>query len=177
MLLPRAPVFLLRLPALRRRAFSLVEVTLALAVFAIAIVALLALLPTAFNTSQRGRAETYAAQIGRFVLSDLRAGTFTQARVATGPDPSDVELVSFETAVTKYLLFDANGRPTSAANVSYDNGAPGGAYLVRITGVPTPSPTAGIVARQSAVTVSVEAPAPAKKDARTKFTFTTIISR
>lgn len=155
-------------------AFSLVEVTLALAVFALAIVALLSLLPTAFNTAQRGRAETHAAQIGRFLLSDLRAGTFAQARVATGPNAGDVLLVSLENAVTKDLVFDGDGRPAGTAN-DYANGAANGNYLVRLTA--EPKPAAGATARQAAVLVSVEYPAAAKQANRTKFVFTTIVSR
>ena len=114
---------------------------MALAVFALAIVALLSLLPTAFNTAQRGRAETYAAQIGRFVLSDLRAGSFTQARVATGPNASDVALVSLDASVTKDLAFDADGRPLSAQNLSYEDGArvAGAVYLARLTAEPKPA--------------------------------------
>lgn len=156
------------------RAFSLIEVTLALAVFALAIVALLSLLPTAFNTAQRSRAETYATQIGRFVLSDLRAAPFAQARVATGPNPSDFIPVDLTASVTKDLVFDASGQPVGA-NVSYADGSAKGAYLVRL--VSEAKPGTGASARQAEVTVSVESPAAAKATNRTKFVFTTIISR
>ena len=57
----------------RRRGFSLVEVTLALGVAAISLLAVFALLPVGLQTSYRATEQTAASDIMADIIADLRA--------------------------------------------------------------------------------------------------------
>ena len=72
-------------------AFSLVEVTLALGVAAIALLAILGLLPTSLYTQQASMQQTTANQIISTIFSDLRADVRLPPGQASKacPDPPD----------------------------------------------------------------------------------------
>ncbi len=59
------------LPSLGKRAFSLVEVVLALGVVSFAIVAILGVIPVGLNSGRSSQSETRAAQIAQDILSSL----------------------------------------------------------------------------------------------------------
>src|SRR5436190_7544166 len=91
----------------RLRAFSLVEVTLALGVAGFCLIALFGLLPIGVQTNQRAISQTAATSILSNVIGDLRAtpassSTSTQYKIAFG--------------TPKTLYFDANGACSSNIN-------------------------------------------------------------
>src|SRR5450759_620995 len=81
--------------------FSLVEVTLALAVAAFCLIALFGLLPLGVQTNQSSISQTAAASVLSSVVADLRA---TPKKSLTSPQYD----ITFRTA--KFLYFDGEGR-------------------------------------------------------------------
>jgi uncharacterized protein (TIGR02598 family) len=61
------------------RAFSLIEVTMAIGIAAFCLVAIFALLPTGLNTNQASVQQTIAAGIASGIVADLRATPVTAA--------------------------------------------------------------------------------------------------
>jgi uncharacterized protein (TIGR02598 family) len=89
------------------KGFSLVEITLALGVMAICLLAVLGLLPIASNTNRLAAADTAAASIAAAVLADIRATPRTA--------PSSTQFaVSF--GANSILFFDAEGQSTTTVN-------------------------------------------------------------
>jgi uncharacterized protein (TIGR02598 family) len=96
------------IPGFRRpRAFSLVEITLALGVMAICLLAVLGLLPIASNTNRSAAADTAAASLAAAVLADIRA----TPKTATSSTQFAVPL-----GINSVLFFDAEGQATPTAN-------------------------------------------------------------
>jgi len=74
------PSHLLTLRTSRRAAFSLTEVVIALGIFAVSMVGVLALFPVASTTGRESSEETQAAIIAQTVLSDLRSSAANLGR-------------------------------------------------------------------------------------------------
>lgn len=87
----------------RAAAFSLVEVTLALALLVFALVALLALLPNGLTSSMDASRQTAAASVAAHILTDLRAAAESPA-----PQVSAVYGVELTNAVSR-LWVDSSG--------------------------------------------------------------------
>src|SRR5437588_10791841 len=91
----------------RRRAFSLVEVVLALGVISFAIVAILGIFPIGLSTGHSAQDETRAPQIAQMILSSLTAQASTQFNNVLVPLPSSqtlaVDLSSSATPTTPSL--------------------------------------------------------------------------
>lgn len=66
----------LKSPPKKQSAFSLVEVAIALAIFAIAVVALLGLLPGGLNTYRRAMDLTVTSQIAQKIIHDFQESEF-----------------------------------------------------------------------------------------------------
>ena len=91
------------------KALSLVEITLALGVMAICLLAVLGLLPIASNTNRLAAADTASASIAAAVLADLRATPKTAAS-------STQFAISF--GANSVLFFDAEGQPTTTVDAA-----------------------------------------------------------
>jgi len=93
--------------ALHRRAFSLVEVTLALGVAAICLIPLFGLLPIGINTARQAIGQSIAIDILSATTSDLRATPNTST---TSPQ------FSINFGATNTLYFDETGNVTTTAD-------------------------------------------------------------
>jgi len=158
-------------------AFSLVEIVLALGVFSVAIVAILGLFPSALNTAQRSRAEAFAAQIGRGMLANLRAGDFDNAVLVVDGENNSAAYLNLNNAVARAVLFDASGKavgqvsdPGAGAIVGSNN--KGASFLAILKAEPV-SGSPGL----AKVTVSVEFPPGAVTANRNRAVFATLISK
>ena len=106
--------------ALASRAFSLIEIVLALAVISFALLAVFGLLSISLKADRDSSSDTVMAGMRRTVMGDLRAGTF-----ANLPD-------------LKFYYFDSDGLPCNSASAYYeckaalaaDKNAPDPAYNV-----------------------------------------------
>jgi uncharacterized protein (TIGR02598 family) len=106
----------------RRKAFSLLEVVIALGVIAVGIVGILAVFPTALQTGHSAQDETRAAHIAQSVFGSLVAGATSQFNaVSLPPTPLPIDLTTGSgttPAVTVYA--DNNGNlVANAANAAY----------------------------------------------------------
>jgi uncharacterized protein (TIGR02598 family) len=66
----------------RRRAFSLIEVVLALGVVAFALVAILGVFPAALSQNRRGVSDTRAAQLAKMIVATIDAQTATFSSIS-----------------------------------------------------------------------------------------------
>lgn len=153
--------------------FTLVEISLAVGIFAFAIVAIMALFPVGLRSANDSRAETIVTQIARTVMSDLRTGTFKTARVATSATPTFITTDLSAPAPAKiYLLYTATGKPKSISSVAkYNSGDSSGDFIVTVSSQ-TVATTAPVLAQ---VTVSVESPAAAPVASRSKYPVITLM--
>jgi uncharacterized protein (TIGR02598 family) len=89
---------------IHRNAFSLVEVTLALGIASICLIAVFALLPIGISTNRNAIGQSIATDILSAVVSDLRA---TPNTTTTSPQFG----INFDSSTTLY--FDATGAVTA----------------------------------------------------------------
>lgn len=64
---------------IRHKAFSLVEIVIALGVVSVAVIAIFGLFPVAYRDSLESQRETRAAFLAEQIVSDLRSAPFTNA--------------------------------------------------------------------------------------------------
>src|SRR5947199_2061260 len=91
------------------RAFSLVEVTLAIGVAAFCLIAVFGLVPVGVQTNRNATSQTAATNIAASVAADLRATPNTSAT-------SSQFAITFGTAKTLY--FDGAGQFTTSLNAN-----------------------------------------------------------
>jgi uncharacterized protein (TIGR02598 family) len=126
------------------RAFSLVEVTLALGVAAFCLVSVFALVPTAFNIQAESIGETGSIVIAAAIESDLRA---------TPNGASNSPQFSIPIGTTTTLYFSNEGRSSVSLNGE-------SRYRSTITFPPNPAGPRGA----TFATVQITWPAPASPD-------------
>src|SRR6185295_16320098 len=73
----------------QRRGFSLVELAIALGILAVAVIGLMALMPTGMSQARNAMDITITAQIAQRILSDAEQADFDELidRTALPPDP------------------------------------------------------------------------------------------
>lgn len=104
---------------LKSRAFSLVEIVLALGIISFAIVGIMGLFPAAMKSAQESQRETRAALIARQIFSDLKTHRGTNTFIANTTNVLDPGLkVGLESNSTVNVSYDAEGNPTSAGNTA-----------------------------------------------------------
>ena len=99
--------------ARRHHAFSLVEVTLALGVAAISLLAIFALLPVGVKTNQIAIGQSASTDVLSAVIADLRATPVTVPRGGATPSPRfaiSIPANPVSTITTGALFFDSEGR-------------------------------------------------------------------
>jgi uncharacterized protein (TIGR02598 family) len=128
-------------PRLALGAFSLVEVTLALGIAAVCLLAVFGLLPTAMQSNQNANADAAASSIAAAIVSDLRATPPTQANSAQ---------YSINFGTDKRLYFAADGTSTTALSATSQ-------YQVNVTFPPNSS--GGNAAKFAVVKITWPAPA------------------
>jgi hypothetical protein len=131
-------------PGRGMRAFSLVEVALALGVAAFCLVTVFALLPTAFNIQAQSASETGSIVIGSAIESDLRA---TPSGIQISPQ------FSIPIGTTTTLYFSSEGQ----SSAFFDGGS---RYRSTITFPPNSVGGRGA----TFATVQITWPAPASPD-------------
>jgi len=159
------------------RAFSLVEVVLALGVIAFALVGIMGLFPVAMRSAQESQRETRATLIAQQIFSDLRAFTGTNRLIVRGPSAADASslITNFSLAgnTNFFLSYDANGigRTDQISTGAFSGSIPDAAFLANVvvdtnTGIPN----------LSRIQATVEAPAAAPSANRSKYTFVTLMN-
>ena len=125
----------------QNKAFSLVEVVLALGVVAFALVAILGVFPAAFSQNRKGISDTRAAQLAKMVVStiDAQSATFSTINCFGVIPPLDLTNYSTATApVTLYAAYPSPDQPqitnTKAANSIYS-------IEIRFNNVPAVAPS------------------------------------
>jgi len=157
------------------RAFSLVEIVIALAVTAFCVIAILGLFPVGANAAVKSRQETRAAYLAEEVVSDLRSSSFTNAAVLYQNGGGTLaNLPSFNMAfgTTNYLMCDNGDNVLSTATAGQYASGVGSAnanYLVQVTVLPT------TLTNLSSISVEVSAPAQAALSVRSRYGFQTMI--
>lgn len=156
-------------------AFTLIEISITVGVFAVSIVAILALVPVGMRNADESRKESIVALIARTVLSDLRTGTFDKARIAKTPTPDFLEYDLAHAAPTPvYLGYNADGIVIGEIpTASYANPNPTADYIVKVESklAVTTAPALTLV------TVTIESPASAPASARKQHPVVTLMGR
>ena len=156
-------------PSRSVKAFSLIEVLLAIGIVSFAVVAIVGMLPIALNTAQDSMLDTDAAIITQRVFAELQAGTGTNRPVSINA-LGDTKEIDLSSDGTNYLAFgDAGGvqsSPTSEAPIT-DTG-------VSFLGVVSVSTNTGIF-HLSRVEVAITSPAAAPASSRKTNAFVTLM--
>jgi len=158
-------------------AFSLIEVTLALAIIAFALVGIMALFPVAMKSARESQMETRATLLARQIFSDLTASE-DPANTFIGLRPGIENAINRQTVNLSVpgqfvIGFGEDGFGLGAASVnefeaSFPN--PSWSYATRVS-ITTNDLPAGL----SRVEVLVTVPAAAPLTNRTRFPFVTLL--
>ncbi len=153
--------------AVKKSAFSLIEVVLALAVIAFAITGIMGLFPVALRSAQESQRETRATLIARQIFSDLQTSPATNALIATGTNlasSGNFKTESLSNSWTNSIGYDEAGLPVGLMPTPSAN------FVANISSTPN-VPVSGL----SRIQVDVEAPAQAASTNRSKYTFVTLM--
>lgn len=158
--------------------FSLVEIVLALAVIAFALVGIMGMFPVAMRSAQESQRETRATFIAQQIFSDLRSGTATNRFVISTtnqpPGPGDLVTVGLNTNGTNFVGFGADGRPVrTITSGDFSGGTPDVAlaFLARVA-VNTNTGLSNL----SRVETTIETPAAANTTNRSRYSFVTLMN-
>jgi uncharacterized protein (TIGR02598 family) len=163
-----------------KRAFTLVEVVLAMAITAFCVVTIFALLPIGLNTAQSSRRDTRAAYLAQQIIGDIRSSSFTNAVILSRasdnsltPLPMSAPL-NLSTPSTNYLAGseqdDVLSTPVSAAQYGSGLNTAGVDYLIQLSVLPTS------LTNLTQVTVEVSSPAQGVLGVRSRYSFETMIA-
>ncbi len=170
------------------RAFSLIEIVLAISIISFALVGILGLFPVALDSATSSQRETQAAIIARSILSDVAAQTgktrylvygtnsFSSASPDEGGEDSRPKIaVDLTTADSNYFSYVVS--PTGdgftqdkSSGDAYTGGNPNAAYLAEVS-----TTTAGLPVGLTQISVTVSAPAAAPLKNRTTYPFVTLV--
>ncbi len=152
----------------KERAFSLVEMVLALGVISFALVGIMGLFPVAMKSAQESQQETRAAIIARQVFSDLTSVSGTTPRpIALGTNTdliSNWTSIPLTTSGSVTINYDLAGQPIGTSL------SPNAIYRMDLVVSPN-TPSANI--SQVQATVSVPAAAPVAN--RSSYGFVTLL--
>lgn len=106
----------------KARAFSLIEIVLALGIISFAIVGIMGLFPAAMKSAQESQRETRAALIARQIFSDLKTHAGTNSFIANTENVLDPGLkVGLTSNSVVNVSYDADGHPVSGGTpVSFE---------------------------------------------------------
>lgn len=105
--------------AITRGGFSLVEVTLALGVASLCLIAIFGLLPVGLQTNQDAIEQVASADILGHVIADLQATPATTPRGGTTASPQfviDIPANPVSGATSSTLFFSGDGQSSTSAN-------------------------------------------------------------
>ena len=154
-----------------RRAFSLVEVTLALAVAAFGLIAIFGLLPTGLTSNEASIRQTAAADILAGIIADLRqAPTANEIAAAAATTPSTtlnpvsprLKIDITKGATSGYLDESGALNPGSATSLANTSSQTGNSYyLVTISIINPPPAIPPVPAVRTATTAAIQISWPA----------------
>ncbi len=163
--------------------FSLVEIVLALAVIAFALVGIMGLFPVAMRSAQESQRETRATFIAQKIFSDLRIVNGTNRLLVRGPSLTNSSqlITNFSLAVNNNQTFlaydsDGSGLPLNiTSGIQFSNAIPPStppAIFVASILVDTNTGLPNL----SRVQATIETPAVAPSTNRSRYTFTTLMN-
>jgi len=153
---------------LRQRAFSLIEIVLALAVISFALVGIMGLFPAAMKSAKESQQETRATHIAQQIFDDLASLPGTNTFIAVGTNivnSSSRQTVNLTTSGTFVVSYDLAGLPLGSGNLSNST------FLASI-GIAPNTPTAGLTRVQA----TIQAPPAAADDRRSSYVFVTLMN-
>jgi len=149
-------------------AFSLIEIVLALGIISFALVGIMGLFPVAMKSAQESQRETRATQIAQQIFSDLKAVPGTNRLVAITTNILNTQSsINLTTSGSIAVSYDREGRPLGIGTNHTER-----IFLADIQ-VTANSPMAGL----SRVQTTIETPALAATNARSKYTFVTLMNQ
>ena len=151
-----------------QRAFSLVEVVIALGIVSFAVLAIVGMLPVAMKSAQESMRETDATLIAQRIFSELRTGNGASRKVTRDTINSTQDLALSGDSTNNFLAFKEDGTvqafaSSAAVNATYD-------FYAQISVFTNTG-----VSNLSRVQIDITAPAAAPPTARTTNSFTTLI--
>ena len=156
-------------PSRSVKAFSLIEVLVAIGIVSFAVVAIVGMLPIALNTAKDSMLETDAAIIAQRVFAELQASTGTNRPVSISAH-GDTKAIDLSLDGTNYLAFsdtcEVQSSPASEATIN-DMG-------VQFLGIVSVATNTGI-SNLSRVEVSITSPASAPASSRKTNAFVTLM--
>ena len=156
-------------PSRSVKAFSLIEVLLAIGIVSFAVVAIVGMLPIALNTAKDSMLDTDATTIAQRVFAELQAGTGPNRSVSINAN-GDTKLIDLSSDETNYFAF----KSTCEVKNSLTSEAPIPDAEAQFLGHVSVSTNTGI-SNLSRVEVSISSPASAPGSCRTTNTFTTLM--
>jgi type II secretory pathway pseudopilin PulG len=164
----------------RLTGFSLVEVTLSLAIFSFALVAIIGLFPVALRTARESNAETRATLIARRIVDEIQSLPTTNVSLIRGASvtnaSSRIAGLNLSGSFSGVLLYDEQGDGMTNEVAAKDFGnaiSAAGAYFAAEVSLTANFPQPGI----SRLEATIEAPANAPSARRSKFVFVTYMSQ
>lgn len=160
--------------------FSLVEVTIAIAVVTFSIVGILGMFPAAMRSATESLEETRATHIAQSVFAGLM---MPGGPMLVGEEPAQAQSVSLSSEETWMLVYDNESRPLgnpSRGSIASPHGDPRARFLVEVKTKPnselkTPSNQTYLATNSTLVCVLVTAPAQAPLERRNVYPFATIL--
>ncbi len=173
------------------QAFSLIELVIAMSIFAFAFVGLIGLFPVALQNARMSRDETLIVNIARMVISEIQASPFRRVRLVTerNPDGSDKAVVTppwdlsqkNSIAFNYQLVEDPNGvqrwNPVGVNTTPDDpvDTTPPPEFIVRVSSTILGPASVTNTPRLAQVTVTVETPATSPAAQRESYPFTVLL--
>ncbi len=171
--------------------FSLIELVIAMGIFAFAIVGLIGLFPVAVESARVSRDETHVVNIARMVMSEIQASPFRSVRVVTERNPNgtdktvvtppwdlslpnsiafNYQLVEGPDGIQRWNPVGVNMTPDDPVGIT-----PPPEFVVRVSSTIAGTATPANTPRLAQVTVTVETPAAAPVAERDVYPFTVLI--
>lgn len=164
----------------KKRAFSLIEIVLALAVMSFALVGILGLFPVAMGAARESQQETQAAFIARTIYNDLLSAPARQTFIALSSVPfsegggSTTLPVDLSTSSTHYIAYTSDGVPDGEISAgTFENGRSEGGFVITVRSDPSPEPGQQSLSR---LEILVEAPGTLPTNRRESYPFVTIVN-
>jgi len=160
---------------MRRAAFTLVEIVLALGIISFVMVAIFGLFPIGYGNALESRRETRAAYLAEQILADLRAASFYNARILVEDTSGELDALSpLDLSVSGRRVLACDSRNVILRDVeeaAYTSGAAAGdvEFLALIEVRPTGFQDL------SEISVEVSAPSSSPLSGRSRHSFVTLI--
>lgn len=162
------------------KAFSLIEVVLALGVISVALVGILGLFPVTMGAARESQQETQAAFIARTIYNDLLSAPPRQTFIALSSAPlskgggSTTLPVDLASPSTHYIAYTPDGLPDGQISQgTFENGRPQGGFLVTVRASPSTEAGQESISR---LEILVEAPGTLPVRRRESYPFVTLVN-